>query len=191
MSNTEIEIQVKIENSKVLRSFLAANASFKYKTAQKDTYFTPAHREFTAVRPITEWLRLRDTEGKFVITYKKWHYDNDGRSHFCDEYEIKIDDYDKAHAVFKALDMKHLVTVEKIRDIYQFKNFEISLDEIKNLGSFVEIEYKGKEKKEPKEVTESMLNLLKEIGVGKIERNYLGYPFQLMFPKEIAWETVV
>ena len=61
----EIEIQVRIENSKPLLELLKAEGKFLYAKRQVDEYFTPPDRDFTAVRPVKEWLRLRDAEGKW------------------------------------------------------------------------------------------------------------------------------
>lgn len=33
-----------------------------------------------------------------------------------------------------------------------------------------------------------MVKFLKNIGVGKIKRNYVGYPSQLLFPDQVKWE---
>ena len=53
----------------------------------------------------------------------------------------------------------------------------------------MEIEYIGKDEKvNPEEITEKMINLLKKIGCGKIKRDYVGYPFRLLFPKEEKFE---
>jgi len=71
--NKEIEIQVQIQRSNKLISFLEKQAKFLGKKHQIDTYFTPSHRDFTSVRPILEWLRLRKSGKKYSINYKKWH----------------------------------------------------------------------------------------------------------------------
>ena len=58
------------------------------------------------------------------------------------------------------------------------------------MGDFVEIEYIGKdEKADPKKITQEMINFLKNIGCEKIKINYVGYPFQLLFPKEVEYEA--
>ncbi|GEM_PF-3640113 len=45
--------------------------------------------------------------------------------------------------IFSALDFKKLITVDKKREVYLYKNeFEIAFDEVKNLGYFIEIEAK-------------------------------------------------
>jgi adenylate cyclase class 2 len=188
---TEIEIQVQIEKTQKLLAFLKKEAKFCGKLEQIDSYFIPAHRNFTKVRPIKEWLRLRSSSGKHTINYKNWHYDKAGRSHFADEYELEISDPAKMKGIFKALDMKPIVTVHKMRETWVYKDWEIAIDSIKNLGDFVEIEYKGKDKgKKPTEITQEMVNFLKKLDCGEIKRNYQGYPFQLLFPKEISHEKM-
>ncbi len=189
MKNVEIEIQVNIEDSKPLIEFLEKNADFKKENHQIDEYFSPAHRNFIGVRPVNEWLRLRDSDGNYFVNYKNWHRDKDGKSYHCDEYETKIEDLTQLKKILEVLDFKPLVKVDKIRKVWKYKDYEIAIDLVKGLGDFVEIEYIGKEEKvDPKKITEEMINFLKNLGCGKIERNYVGYPFQLLFPKEVKYE---
>lgn len=189
MKDIEIEIQVNIEKQKPLENFLKKKADFKYENHQIDEYFSPAHRDFIGVRPVKEWLRLRSSDGKYSINYKNWHFDKSGKSYYCDEYETKIDDLTKLKKILKALNFQSLVTVDKVRKVWLYKDYEVAIDSIKKLGNFVEIEYKGKAKKiDPKKIANEMINFLKTIGCGKIRRNYVGYPFQLLFPKETKYE---
>ena len=188
MENTEIEIQVKIENSKPLLEFLKKNAEFKSEKHQIDEYFSPAHRDFIAVRPVKEWLRLRDADGSYSINYKNWHFDKQGKSHYCDEYESKIENLEKVKKILDILNFKSLVVVEKIRKTWIYRNYEIAIDAIKGLGDFVEIEYLGEENVDPKKITDEMINFLKSVGCDKIERNYVGYSFLLLFGNEARWE---
>ncbi len=184
----EIEIQVQVEKVKGLLVFLKKNGKFVSEEHQVDRYFSPAHRDFTSVRPVNEWLRLRDSSGKYLINYKNWHRGEDGRSHYCDEYELTLTDLGSMVKIFGVLDMKLLVIVDKRRKIWRYRDFEVSIDCVQGLGDFVEIEYKGRVKKDPTKVTASMIAFLKEHGCGKIARNYLGYPYQLLFPEELKLE---
>ena len=190
MENIEIEIQVKIENSKPLLEFLEKSAEFQGEKHQIDEYFSPAHRNFLEKRPIEEWLRLRNADGNFSINYKNWHLDKDKKSNYCDEYETRVDNMDKMKKIFNVLDFKPVVTVDKIRKIYIYEDYEISMDLVKELGDFVEIEYKGNdENPNPAKITQEMGNFLKELNLGKIEKNYVGYPFMLLFKDEVEFET--
>jgi len=185
----EIEIQVQIENLDRLKTFLQENANYVSESHQIDKYYSPRHRNFIKVRPIREWLRLRNSSGKYSVNYKNWYYDKSGRSQYCDEYESPIQDVKQLEKIFLALDIKPIVTVDKVRKIWTYKDYEIALDCIKGLGDFVEIEYKGrKTNKKPSEIIQEMIIFLKSIKVGNISRNYLGYPFQLLFPDEVEYE---
>jgi len=189
--NKEIEIQVQIEKSTKLKAFLKKEAKFIGKKHQIDKYFSPAHKNYIKIRPVDEWLRLRDSSGAFSINYKYWHHDLDHKSQYCDEYETGIESLEQAENIFKALDIKNVAIVDKTRKLYLYKKYEIAIDSIKGLGDFVEIEYKGKlGKLKPEDITEEMVKFLKSFNVGKISRNYVGYPFQILFPKEVEYEII-
>lgn len=189
MNNIEIEIKVNIENSRPLIEFLEKNAQFESEKRQVDEYFSPVHRNFIEIRPVKEWLRLRDANGKYSINYKNWHFDEDGKGHHCDEYEAKIEDLSQVKKILDVLDFKSIAKVDKLRKTWTYKDYEIDVDSVKGLGDFVEIEYIGQDKNvDPKKVTEGMTNFIKSLGCGKLKRFYVGYPFQLLFPDEIELE---
>ncbi len=187
--DTEIEIQVKVEKVKPLLDFLAKNGKFQAENRQIDEYFTPVQRDFLSVRPAKEWLRLRNENSKQSVTYKLFHYDEQGKSTHCDEYETEVKDADQLRKIFMALNVKSLTVVDKLRKTWNYEDYEIAIDSVKNLGDFVEVEYKGKDQNpEPKLITQKIVSFLKEVGCGTILRNFVGYPFQLLFPDEVKFE---
>lgn len=135
-------------------------------------------------------MRLRDSSGKYSINYKNWHRDKNGRSEYCDEYESQVTNLQQLENIFSSLNIKPITIVDKVRKIWLYKDFEVAIDKVKGLGDFIEIEYKGKPNKKPSLVTSSMIEFLKNLKVGKIYRNYYGYPFQFLFPKEVEFELV-
>ena len=190
MKDIEIEIQVKVAGVAKLEDFLKKNAKSKGEKYQKDEYYTPQHRNFIAKKPTNEWLRIRESNSNSV-TYKDWHFDSEGKSQYCDEYETDIDDVDQMRKIFASLDIKPIITVEKTRKLWDYKEYEFAIDYVTGLGDFVEIEYKGSDKSiDPKSVTDDMVGLLKQIGCTKIKRNYVGYPYMLLNPDEKVFETV-
>ncbi|OGK18114.1 hypothetical protein A3D80_02115 [Candidatus Roizmanbacteria bacterium RIFCSPHIGHO2_02_FULL_40_13b] len=189
--NIEIEIQVNVENAKPLMAFLEKNGVFKGEKRQVDEYFSPAHRDFLAKRPVSEWLRLRDADGKYSMTYKNWHYDKKGKSmEFCDEVETNVESIEQTRKIFSALNLKSIALVDKVRKTWTYKEYEIAVDSVKTLGDFVEVEYIGNDENvDPEKVTGEMVAFLKKVGCGKITRNYVGYPFLMLFPDEVKYET--
>src|SRR5690606_8258692 len=89
---------------------------------------------------------------------------------------------DTARNIILALDFKLLTKVDKTRMKYLYNDFEISLDEVMGLGSFVEVEYKGGQRVDPKGKTAEMIAFLKEYDCGKIELHNGGYPELMLFP---------
>jgi adenylate cyclase class 2 len=189
MKDIEIEIQTRVENVAPLLEFLEKNAEKVFEDHQKDEYYTPAHRDFVETRPIEEWLRIRES-GKHSVTYKKWHYNSDGTSNHCDEFETKVDDPDSIRKIFSAIDIKPLITVDKKRQSWNWQDYEVSIDHVEGLGDFVEVEYKGSMKVDPNAKASEMIEFLKTNGVGRVEINYSGYPHMLLFPSEDYFREV-
>lgn len=186
----EVEIQVSVENIKPLLRVLKQEAKSLYKSRQIDEYFTPPDRNFLKEKPVKEWLRLRQEDGKSSITYKNWYHNAKGQSSHCDEYETQIESADQARKILTALGHRPITKVDKTREAYRYKNYQISIDKVVGLGDFVEVEYKGKSSKHPDEITDEMIAFLKTIDVGIIHRNYLGYPYMLLFPEDVNEEIL-
>jgi len=189
MKDVEIEIQVRLKGSDILEKYLNKYGSSKNKNYQKDEYFTPPHNNFLAKEPVSEWLRLRESN-KNSINYKKWHYKN-GKSTHCDEYESEIGDIRLMRKMLEALGYKTIAVVEKTRKTWQYKDYEVAIDSITNLGNFVEVEYKGKlESVDPVVITAEMIAFLKSVGCTNLERNHVGYPYMLLYPERQVFEAV-
>lgn len=190
MKDIEIEIQARVESVEGLMKFLQDQGTFVSEKQQMDEYFVPAHRDFLAVRPIEEWFRLRNETDHFSINYKKWHYDEKGIGTYADEYETRVESIETTRKILAVLDCKSICVVDKTRKKWMYENFEVALDTVKGLGSFVEVEYKGKEAVDHKQVTAHMIQFLKDHGCGKIELNNGGYPNLLLFPQEAQYIQV-
>ena len=75
MQNIEVELKFLLNNGDSLKEKLNTIATpGKIDEYQKDVYFVPAHRDFLAVKPIAEWIRLRQSSKGASINYKNWLY---------------------------------------------------------------------------------------------------------------------
>lgn len=190
MKDVEIEIQVRVKGADLLEAFLHRKGEFTGENYQKDDYYTPSHRNFLAKEPIAEWLRLRDAKTG-SITYKKWHYGKNGKSEYCDEYESEIGDLEQLRKIFEVLDYKLIASVEKTRKTWLYNDYEVAIDAVTGLGDFVEVEYKGTGKvADAAKITSAMIAFLKSVGCTNIERNFVGYPFMLLYPERQVFEAV-
>ncbi|MFO0703257.1 MAG: class IV adenylate cyclase [Patescibacteria group bacterium] len=184
----EIEIQVKLDGVAKLIKHLKKNAIFVSSNWQKDVYFSPIDRSKSYINkyPVDEWLRVRYEKNKMSITYKNFHRDSSNFSKYCDEYNSDVSDGRSLEKIFEAMGFEKIITVEKNRTSYMDGEYEVSIDKIKGLGDFVEVEYKGKNtKKSTFKIKEEMANYLKNIGCTKIMINNGGYPFMILFPEKV------
>ena len=92
-----------------------------------------------------------------------------------------MDDSINLKKIFKVLGLEEIVYVDKIRRIYKYKDkYEISLDIVKELGYFVEIEIKKYNKDLSLEYDE-LLKVAKNFGLNlnNIDRRW--YPYYMVY----------
>ena len=117
----EIEIKFALKNPDETLEFLQTNGELIKESFQKDTYLLPPHRNFLAAKPLTERLRIRESDKGNSITYKDWSVKNGISQDNCNEYEIHIDSAESAMKIFGVLDIKPIVIVNKKRKLFLYK----------------------------------------------------------------------
>ena len=74
---------------------------------------------------------------------------------------------------------KPIIVVDKVRNSYIYKNCEISIDKVENLGNYIELEYKG-ESDNVAEIQNLVGKILEEIGASVGEMDHKGYAYNLL-----------
>ncbi len=139
----EIEILVAVFDAK--DKVLEALSSFDYKGAKTvvDAYFyDPQKKQFQPQDGLrlVECLRLRKKDGQAYVTYKNDKFDDVGTWLYSDEVETKVADFNKMTEIFKSIGLKELITIDNTKHTYIKNNYEIVLEEVKDLGLFLEVE---------------------------------------------------
>ena len=178
--NEEIEIKVILKNPEELEQRLNDIAQFIKEKTQKDEYFVPAGNDFFAVNPTKEYLRIRHQQGKSEMGYHYCHFNDSGELLKTDGYETVVEDPEMTAVILEKLGFTKKVTVTKQRKYYEYKDFEILIDYIEELGYFLEIEAK-KRHGNVEETIEQCYALLDEIGA-KWEKTSKegGYPDRIL-----------
>jgi len=176
----EIELKFPLQNPNDLKEKLNYIAlPEKENDFQKDTYYLPPHRNFLKSKPISEWLRIRESRKGFSINYKKWHNKDGSKAVSCDEFETKLEDIAALMKIFESLDIKELIVVEKTRYSWSYKGTLIALDSVNGLGDCIEIEAKGNFKS-IEDAKKHLYSVLGEIGAKTGEQDFEGYPMLLL-----------
>ena len=146
---------------------------------QVDDYYSPVTRSFLDAEFPFEWLSLRARDGKSVLNYKHFHPEGAEKHTHCDEWETEVDRPDELERILDALGISRVVRVEKRRTTYRLPGFEIALDEVVDLGDFIEIEATI-DQGGVDETREALLRLASDLGLRLEETDLRGYPYQLL-----------
>jgi adenylate cyclase class 2 len=156
----EIELKAYVDDTKKLEKNLnAIGAIFIKDSKQIDIYYTPSTRNFLNT---DEVLRVRSTDSEHILTYKGPRIKNDFKTR--EEHEVKIDDVNELITILTKLEFHEIGRVSKTRKVYKLQNFEICLDCVDDLGTFVEIECKDTTS------SKDIYKLLHMLGLPKTER---------------------
>lgn len=138
------EIEILVELHTDIHKAKAVLQKFEYKGTKqtKDIYYVDPLRknlQLNEDNKLMECCRLREKGDKSYITYKIDHYDN-GIWIFSDEYETEVKDIKVMEKIFQCLGLKRLVVVDNVKHLYETPDYEIALEEVTDLGCFLEVE---------------------------------------------------
>jgi len=154
----EIEIKARVENlEKIKRSLEELGFKLVRKEYQKDNYFRSTLRNFEQTGEV---LRVREQiPGYNLITYKGPRDKSEMKVR--EEIEVKIENSPDVIKLLHKLGFEMWVTLEKEREMYQFSKFLVSLDKVRDIGNFLEIEIKMEV------LQQEIFGLLDKIGISR------------------------
>lgn len=180
LKNVEIELKFPLYNLKEAKDKLNAIAQIeKVNEYQKDTYYVPAHKNFFEEKPVSNRLRLRESSKWYSLDYKHYYNTTKDTSSMCDEFMVQLDNVEPFKEIFKRLDFKELIVVDKVRNIWKHKDVEIAIDEVKNLWTFVELEAKWDFEDEAT-ATNYLHAIAKELDLKIWAQDFKWYPYLIL-----------
>lgn len=179
----EIEVKFDLLNKQEIVDFLENNAEFIKESNQLDIYYNLPHRDFFQDPSNTpEWLRLRKSDKGCAITYKDYGKNNQA---MCTEFEEGIADIDNLEQIFKAIDIKEVIKVNKNRKIWEYRNITICIDTVDELGDFIELETVEEDGSNYETILKSLYNIKDELNIKTNGEDRKGYPYILLKNKGI------
>ena len=144
-----VELKAKVDNHNDLRKRLSAlGADYVGVFQQRDEYFVvPEGR-----------LKLRTVENTDITELIYYERENALGPKNDDAYILKVKKSEDLKRILKKI-LKSLIVVEKTREIYMYEGTQIHLDNVKNLGKFIEFERKTSD--EPANVKRNQMTLKK------------------------------
>ena len=156
----EVVVKVRASHADVEKSLEELGAVRVADKTQEDTYFAAPHRDFAQT---DEALRVRREDDEAYMTYKGPKLDEETKTR--EEHETFVGDAEEARAIFESLGFEEFGTVEKHRCVYELDGKTVTLDDVKNLGEFVEIELEAEGDAETEEARAEILGTLERLGL--------------------------
>lgn len=159
--NIEVEIRAKVNSfDKIKERLKEIEANFIKLERQMDKIFG-AKKFLDSEHKIVEGgivARIREIDDKRNLEFKEISREKGGIELSCEVPNVEM-----AEKMLKKLDFEESFTVKKTREIYSYQDFEVCLDQVEQLGNFVEIEKMLNLKEEMDNAKEECINLLKKI----------------------------
>jgi len=156
----EVELKVRIPSLEhVRKQLLEKGAECSGRIHEHDIYYNAPHRDFGVT---DEAVRVRYTNNHAVVTYKGAKIKKFGLK-AREELNTAVESGEVFETMLDRLGFTKTTEVNKWRENYRFSGAAISLDEVDELGTFVEIEIMADDENSNAAVV--IERIAKEIGV--------------------------
>lgn len=187
MDNFEIEIKIPIEDPEKIRKDLLTMGFQKYqKVTEEDMYY---NSEYHDVRKCDEALRIRKTRDLLTgktraqINFKGKKIDQISMSR--QEYETGIEDPERMEKILGAIGFARVAGVRKIRDYLYNGEMTACLDQVENLGDFLELEVLVRNEKLREGCLSQMDEILQKLGLSMDNTVRTSYLSMLMSKEKV------
>jgi adenylate cyclase, class 2 len=184
----EIEILIEVKSTK--EEALKALEQFEFQGMKKtlDIYFyDPLRQDLQADENnrLKNCFRLRKKNGKSSIAYKVDYFNDNEWSH-SDEYETEVKDFDAVLQIIEKLGLQELIRVDNEKHTFLIPVYEIVLEDVKNLGLYLEVEKLAQVSDEKVvETKEEIRTFIKTLGIEFGNEQNAGKPELLIRKKKL------
>lgn len=161
----EVEIKAKIEDHvSIYEKIKEMGGVYSHSEKQHDIYFNGEHKNF---KESDEALRIREIpEGndlKRILTYKGPKLNKETKTR--KEIEVCVDDTESMIEILVNIGFKPSAIVKKMRRIFTYNDFTITVDKLEELGYFMEIEYVTSDESNIDKIQNDIFSIFKKLGI--------------------------
>jgi len=175
----EIEIKAKLINrEEVISKLTSLGCVFEKEVTQNDTVYARNVGSLSNFRTNDVFLRLRVKNNTKVLFTLKKRMSNDLDAL---EYEVEVSSRDEMEQALLLMGYNEAIRVNKRRVVTHYNGNEICIDEVENLGSYIEMETLAEEGNSEL-IQEEMFRFFETLGIKREDRVMSGYDI-LMFER--------
>ena len=164
----ELEVSFELKNSIEEAQKKLKDLKFIEEQNITDVYFYDPNKytsKPSGDRELRECLRLRNINGKYIVSYKIDKFNDKDEYVYSDNTFKEIDDPKVALTQFNEAGLKELVTLKKKRYCYKHNSYSVYLEEIDSLGNFLEVEKMCTEKAHFEKVKKDLAEYAKSLNL--------------------------
>jgi adenylate cyclase class 2 len=174
----EIEIKLKVDSFQAIESKLKEKGCILSEPiTQHDVVYSlkSSTKEFESAKEGDVIIRIRHLKDSAQLNLKQQ------RSGEMDnlEYETEVREPEEMHHMLSILGWSPVVEVRKIRRKGKLREYEICLDQVEQLGTFVELEKLTDDDVNAEKVREELFNELESLGLSRGAEVTQGYDTQI------------
>lgn len=170
----EIEVKAHLrDEQKVLESLKQLGVELSAPIVQKDRVYFPKDVAFGQGIKVPA-LRIRQQDGTYIFNYKIPDKSNLDKI----EHESEVTEPEAIASICEALGFDLRVKMNKVRRKGNYQNYEICLDQVEYLGSYIEVE-RLVEEGDSEQIQQELTEFLLSLGVEKEDQVYEGYDIML------------
>src|SRR3989338_940148 len=133
----EIEVKARVQNfDGLIEKLKELGCNLSQPLVQKDVVYLSNGVELSDVKRGNVAMRIRNSNDTYTLNLKK-QLENELD---CIECETIIENPEQTHEMLIQMGYHEVSKVEKTRRTYTYKNMNICIDEVQNLGNFIEVE---------------------------------------------------
>lgn len=177
----EIEVKAKASNLQdIVEELESKGCSISDRITQKDYVFISSDVSYDDMKFGDIFLRVRETPKASYFTLKQMQKNELDNT----EEETEISDPESMRKALEVMGYNLAVKVFKKRRTTTYDGLEICLDEVEDLGSFIEVEKITDDSEDAEEVQNQLLVFLEQFGVNKEDRVLNGYDTLIYFKQK-------
>lgn len=178
----EVEIKARLrDREKVVEKLESLGCTFESPVTQNDVVYAEHVGSLEQFRSNKVFLRLRVKNGTRILFTLKKRMANDLDAI---EHEVEVSSQEEMAQALALMGYQEAVRVNKTRVITHYNDCEICLDEVENLGTFIEME-KLTESGDSETIQEEMFKFFESIGITRADRVMSGYDILMLEKNEI------
>jgi adenylate cyclase, class 2 len=179
----EIEVKAYVRDDAMVRTALEhLGCTFSEPVTQDDTVYTKDVGSFEIYLANDAFFRVRiENDGRVLLTAKQPKAKTGGASLIKKEHEVTVSSAEEAREILRMIGLCEALRFTKSRITTHYGAFEICLDTVEGLGSFIEMEHVSEGDGEA--IQEAMSVFLESIGVPRKDHVAKGYDILLLEKK--------